>query len=213
MTEAPVGPRQIAITFRLADDLKSAPPDPAAFRAAAHASATRLADEPTEALLQGIEAGDGTRGRIYRSGTWTAGRVELHLCSVYPRMGGRVWAQGSATSVATRFRRQHFLPDRVWAMAGGIDHVLGRLPLIVVRDSSDLDWVRIDDGSHRAVAAVLAGMETAPALIATVPPAINYSWKLQPVMRLTPAAVTEPRHHNGVCPAVRATEARRAACP
>jgi hypothetical protein len=91
-------------------------------------------------------------------------KCDLAKCWVYHRMGGRSWAVGTVQEVAEKFHRMEPLGSRVWRMKLFAMYFKSQLPLIVLNQQGVL---RIDDGSHRAVAMWLAGVTQATAYIGT----------------------------------------------
>lgn len=69
-------------------------------------------------------------------------------------MGGRRWAKGRVEDIAAEFTRKMDSNDRIWELVGRVDYFAAELPLICIQRNGK--W-SIDDGSHRAVASLLAG--------------------------------------------------------
>jgi hypothetical protein len=77
-------------------------------------------------------------------------------------MGGREWAQGSVYEVAERFRKMEPLTSRIWSMKLFSVVFQTELPILILQTDSGRC---IDDGSHRAIAMALSGLDTASAWI------------------------------------------------
>ncbi len=126
-------------------------------------SQQRRIDALSEPELDQIISKD--HGRLERIEEWEwklDERFELAGCRVYERMGGRPWAVGTVREVADMFQRMEPLGSRVWRMKSFAVYFERELPLIVL----DQDGVlRLDDGSHRAVAMYLSGVKQAKAHI------------------------------------------------
>jgi hypothetical protein len=77
-------------------------------------------------------------------------------------MSGRAWAEGCVFEVAEQFKRHEPQASKIWDMRQFADIFSARLPVIVLKTASGL---RIDDGSHRAIAMALAGITRVSAWI------------------------------------------------
>ncbi len=120
----------------------------------------RLASLPEGELDQMILPNQ-QRLRCFNSFAWTLGSVPLADCYVYPRMGKRLWAEGHVKDVSEKFTRLEPSSSRIWRMKL-FASLYNRLPLIVMREGAKL---KIDDGSHRAIAMYLSGTTDAKAYI------------------------------------------------
>jgi len=105
---------------------------------------------------------DPRRLQDYNRASWKSGTIELGQCVVWPGMGGVDWAAGSPLVVAEMFRRKGPQDSKVWSMRLFAGLFTARLPIIIL--DSGLE-VRIDDGSHRAVAMALEGFTQVTAWI------------------------------------------------
>jgi hypothetical protein len=114
--------------------------------------------------LDQIIARDKLRLDRFNDLYWVLEDVELKDCCVYPRMGQREWAVGNVVQVAERFVRMEPIESRVWKMKLFASIFSQRLPLIVLKNQGKQD---IDDGSHRAIATQLSGINTVKAYIGT----------------------------------------------
>jgi hypothetical protein len=163
--------------FVLADWLKDAPFDSAEiFRAILEAERLRverlseadldsIISRDSKKLTESERLKDSRRLTDYNKANWKREMIELRVCSVYPRMGERPWAQGFVPDVAEKFKRLEPLASRIWAMKR-LDEIFAfELPIVVLRSSPCL---HIDDGSHRAVAMALCNIESVSAWIGTL---------------------------------------------
>ena len=107
------------------------------------------------AEIDSIVGRDHRRLCDYSRATWRLDVVDLRRCCVWPGMGGRAWARGSAFRVAEMFKQYEPRDSRVWNMKQFADIFSVKLPVIVLEVPPQIG---IDDGSHRAVAMALAGL-------------------------------------------------------
>lgn len=141
-------------SFVLADKLKAGPFDSRELflRTLEKNKADVLGLTMTE--IDAVIGRDPLRLGDYNRARWTLGGFDLRQCVVWPQMGGRAWAVGDPIIVAKRFKIYEPQKSRVWRMTEFVDVYESVLPIIVIRRSLE---VRIDDGSHRAVAIALTG--------------------------------------------------------
>jgi hypothetical protein len=98
--------------------------------------------------------------------TWKLEKIALPNCCVWPQMGSKVWATGSVHDVAAQFKAL-VPPDKQIACMLRFTHLYeSHLPIIVIKTNSRLE---IDDGSHRAIAMAINGIETVTAWVGQVP--------------------------------------------
>jgi len=108
---------------------------------------------------------DAVRLRRYNSADWVVESVDLSTCFVHDRMGSRDWL-GSVPvpAAASLILAREGEASRVWEMKGKATLFLINLPIIVLGGQTGR---RIDDGSHRAVAAWLDGCHELTAFVGT----------------------------------------------
>jgi hypothetical protein len=148
--------------FVLADRLKGAPfVSIELFKAVLAAEKSRV-QQLSDADLDGIIARDPKRLEHYNQATWKSDRVVLAACKVYPRMGERAWASGSVRVVAEQYKRLEPLSSRIWTMKHFSGVFESQLPILILKTKRHF---HIDDGSHRAVAMALCGIEKVDAWI------------------------------------------------
>lgn len=148
--------------FVLADKLKRGPFDT---REAFLDSMKRLSEEIASLDASDIDSlvgRDQRRLNHYNQANWAFEGLDLNTCHVWPRMGNRVWAEGCVFDVAQKFKTQEPQASRIWDMRQFADIFSERLPIIVLNTTTGL---RIDDGSHRAIAMALAGITRVSAWI------------------------------------------------
>ncbi|HUE73649.1 MAG TPA: hypothetical protein VMP01_22415 [Pirellulaceae bacterium] len=151
--------------FVLADKLKAVPFDgrqpfldaPERYRQEVHGLPMTQIDS--------IVGGHQPRLRDYSRASWSFGVFDLRRCVVWPRMGERSWAVGSPVAVAELFKDREPADSRIWNMKRFADVFASRLPIIILDRGTE---VRIDDGSHRAVAMALVGVTQVSAWIAVL---------------------------------------------
>jgi len=107
---------------------------------------------------------DSYRYEGYQAATWSLRKISLKYCSVFPNMGGREWAFGTIHDLLPRFRDPVFESpqSQIWALKKMAALWAAHLPIIVWQKGSSL---RIDDGSHRAMAMALAGIDEVEAYV------------------------------------------------
>ena len=115
-----------------------------------------------ESRLNRIIGRDADRLRRFDECAWVLRDVPIDECLVYPGMGGRPWARGAVGDVADIFCSKEPADSRIWRMKSFAEIYRMSLPIIVLEQGSLLS---IDDGSHRAVAMRLCGIETAKAYV------------------------------------------------
>lgn len=142
-------------TFVLADKLKKGPFD----SRQSFLDALEQCSQEVLALSTGevdtFVGGHQPRLQDYNHATWRFVAFDLRRCVVWPRMGGRSWAVGAPVDVAELFKGREPTDSRIWNMKQFADVFAARLPVIILDRGTE---VRIDDGSHRAVAMTLAGL-------------------------------------------------------
>jgi hypothetical protein len=155
----------------LADRLKAAarasseltPEAVVGFQAEVERERARLSDTPAGDLDLIIGGKDARRLRRYNTAAWTLAVVPLESCRVADGMGGKSWVRGlSVPEAATKFLTREGEKGRVWHMKFRTQLFLDSLPIIVVAGAAEY---QIDDGSHRAVAAWLAGHQHVTAFL------------------------------------------------
>jgi len=147
--------------FLLCNAMKVGPFSPrGAFLAATGRERLGLASLSDVQVAGSVE--DSARRARYGRAQWTFEEVSLAQCYVWPRMGGRVWAIGTAFALAKVFRQHEPKDSRVWAMVPMAGLFANHLQILVMREGIDLV---IDDGSHRAVAMALAGRSATRAFV------------------------------------------------
>lgn len=106
---------------------------------------------------------DATRLRRNSRAARFFGLISLSDCFVYNRMGSRKWIGNMLVpQAADSIRQKNDSSDRVWRMKELTGLFVPSLPLIVLEAGGEF---RIDDGSHRAVAAWLAGIKELSAFV------------------------------------------------
>jgi len=115
--------------------------------------------------LNQIIVRDTDRLNRFETLAWTLDRVSLGDCFVYDRMGARPWAVGTVKEVGEKFVRMEPSGSRIWKMKFFADIFSSQLPLIIIREEGKL---KIDDGSHRAIAMYLSGINEGSAYIGGV---------------------------------------------
>jgi hypothetical protein len=115
--------------------------------------------------LDSIIGRDRERLHNYNVAVWKFDKLQLGSCFVWPEMGRRAWAQGTVCEVAEKFKRLEPLNSRVWNMKLFSSIFEGQLPIVVLRKNSKF---QIDDGSHRAIAMALSGIQTVSAWTGTL---------------------------------------------
>jgi len=111
---------------------------------------------------------DPNRFDNFQRATWRLGTVGLDKCVVRWHGGmGHLgdWATGNLMEIANRFREKEPRESQVWNMRKFAKLFSLQLPLIVFVVSPST--FAIDDGCHRAVAMVLAGVTSSTAWIGT----------------------------------------------
>jgi hypothetical protein len=151
--------------FVLADWLKGAPFDSIEVFQPVFAAEKSRVQQLSDADLDGIISKDLKRLENYNKAIWNLGRITLATCFVYPGMGGRAWAKGSVRDVAEQFKRLEPLTSRIWMMKHFSSVFEAQLPILVLKKNSNF---HIDDGSHRAIAMALCGIEKAAVWIGEV---------------------------------------------
>lgn len=174
MFERSTGADVVARAFLLAEELKRAPPDRDAFRAAVDAERKKLAALAGPDLFKLIEA---DRRKRIEQGSWVFAIINLDRCALWPGTGGEEWARGPVAKIAGQFPSRAKPGNRARAIRERIPEIFAEFPLIGIRTRSDHNRYRIEDGSLRAVAYYLAGFRQAFAYVARVPSAINLTWK------------------------------------
>jgi hypothetical protein len=151
-------------TFVLANTLKNGPFDSReAFLTSfekCSAEVAKLSDGVVDSLIGKYPP----RLLDYNRAAWRFDILDLSECCVWPHMGARPWAQGRVTNVAELFKKHEPPDSRVWDMKQFADIFSSRLPVIALKRPTG---IRIDDGSHRAVAMALTGMRRVSAWIGT----------------------------------------------
>jgi len=175
MFERPSNAEVVARAHILAERLKTAPADREKFRAALAEERKKLAGIGGLELLRLVE--DQDRRKRIEKGTWVFAVVNLDRCAVWPGMGGEEWARGGVSKIAGLFPSKSSPGNRTRAIMERAPDIFAELPLIAIRTRSDHSRLRLDDGSHRAVAYYLAGFRQAFAFVARVPSAVNLTWK------------------------------------
>jgi hypothetical protein len=113
------------------------------------------------------------RPYLFPEMAWRFGEVRLDQCTVWPGEGEKAWFRGRASDLAAvcTQRKRSMRSDKVIRMSELFDVIpFDDLPLVVVRSSTGFEGFQIDDGNHRAVAAVIARRESLPAFIGTPNP-------------------------------------------
>jgi hypothetical protein len=151
--------------FVLNDYLKAGPFDNIELFLIVLASEKSRLQQLTETELDCIIARDRHRLENYNRATWALERVKLGTCLVYPRMGQRAWAQGTVSDVVEKFKKFEPLTSRIWVMKQFRSVFEVHLPILVLRENAKF---QIDDGSHRAIAMALGGVEYAMSWIGTL---------------------------------------------
>ena len=151
--------------FVLADRMKRGPFEHIEVLLSVFASEKSRVQQLSEAELDGIIARNSDRLEKYDRAIWKFDHVALTQCTVYPRMGERAWAEGRVHEVAEKFKRLEPLTSRIWSMKLFASLFSIELPIVILSEGSIL---RIDDGSHRAVAMHLSGIQRAAAWIGTL---------------------------------------------
>jgi hypothetical protein len=174
MFERSVSAEIVARAFLLAEELKKAPANFDAFRTMLETERKKLAGLSGENLFKLIDA---DRRKRIEAGSWVMAIVNLERCAVWPGMGGEEWARGPVTKIAGQFPSKAKPGNRTRAIRERINEVFADFPLIGIRTRSDHNRIRLEDGSHRAVAYYLAGFRQAFAYLARVPSSVNLTWK------------------------------------
>jgi hypothetical protein len=118
----------------------------------------------SDAQLDEHIAKDSVRIKRYNLASWIRCWVKLASCSVWQEMGGRQWAKGTVEKVATELRHRKEPGDRIWGMVPYANFFVSELPIIVLQNQT----IKIDDGSHRAVAMWLANFSEAEVFLGKV---------------------------------------------
>lgn len=166
----PCSPREAKNAFILADRMKGPGKDTDLARQdltkyrdvllANRADVEAMADESVDVA---IGTRDATRLRRYSRAIWSFGAISLSTCFVYNRMGSRKWIDKMLVpEAAESIRQRNDSSDRLWRMKELTQLVVLDLPIIILATGGK---VQIDDGSHRAVAAWLAGIKELPAFV------------------------------------------------
>jgi hypothetical protein len=161
--------REIKEAFVLADRMKNGPFNELGKFQENLQSQREQVQSLTVIQLDEKIARDSIRIKQYNSASWFRCRIKLADCLVWPRMGGRQWAEGTVEKVAIEFRRRKELEDKIWKMVAFANFFESALPIIVLQNQS----IKIDDGSHRAVAMALANLSEAEAYLGKFPSAVG----------------------------------------
>jgi hypothetical protein len=174
MFERSTSAEVVARAFLLAEELKRAPADREAFRAELEAQRKKLAALSGTELFKLIEA---DRRKRIELGSWVFTIINLDRCAVWPGMGGEEWARGAVAKISGQFPSKAQPGNRSRPIRERISEIFAEFPIIGIRTRSDHTRIRIEDGSHRAVAYYLAGFRQTFAYVARVPSSINLTWK------------------------------------
>jgi hypothetical protein len=164
----------VARAFLLAEALKKAPPDRDAFRTMLEEERKKIAALSFKDLFGQIDA---DRRKRLETGQWVFTVVSLERCAVWPGMGGEEWARGPVHKISGLFPSKAMAGSKTRVIRERIQEVFAEFPLIAIRTRSDHSRLRLEDGSHRAIAYYLAGFRQAFAYVARVPSANNLTWK------------------------------------
>jgi hypothetical protein len=164
----------VARAFLLAEALKKAPPDRDVFRSLLEEERKRIAALNFKDLFGQIDA---DRRKRFETGQWVFTVVSLERCAVWPGMGGEEWARGPVHKISGLFPSKAMAGSKTRIIRERIQEVFAEFPLIAIRTRSDHSRLRLEDGSHRAIAYYLAGFRQAFAYVARVPSANNLTWK------------------------------------
>ena len=164
MSTEPTLRRRAKEAYLTAEELKDGPFD------SHEALLARLQQVSQEVCSLSDEEIDNYIGRenpprlaYFNRAQWELSVVDLSKCRVWERMGRRPWATGRVTAVAKIFSSEESKDSRIGTMLKFSDFFSSHLPIIAfITGASQFD---IHDGSHRAVAMVLAGRHSASAWI------------------------------------------------
>jgi hypothetical protein len=153
--------------FVLSDRMKRGPFDNVELFAIVLSAEKQRVQALSEVDLRSIIDRDHERLENYCSAAWRFEVVELANCSVYPQMGERAWATGNVPEVVEKFERLEPLTSRIWSMKCYVEFFKSSdwLPILILQRGSEL---KIDDGSHRAVALRLSNIQKTGAWIGTL---------------------------------------------
>lgn len=101
----------------------------------------------------------------YIKARWSLMDVNLIQCHVWPQMGGRPWATGTVNALLPIFRQQEPKDSRIWAMVSQAALFVDHLEILIIREAGVL---KIDDGSHRAIAMALGGLRVTRAYVGSL---------------------------------------------
>jgi hypothetical protein len=174
MFERNVSGDVVARSFLLAETLRKAPPDRDSFRALLEEERKKIAALSIKDLFAQIDA---DRRKRFEMGQWVFTIINLERCAVWPGMGGEAWAKGPVHKISGLFPSKAMPGNKTRAMRERILEIYAEFPLILIRTRSDHSRMRIEDGSHRAIAYFLAGFKQAFAYVARVPSSCNLTWK------------------------------------
>ncbi len=157
----------LVLAERLKDTARASPGltpgDTAEFLANVERERARLSAAPAQDLDLIIGGKNASRLRRYNSAAWTKEEVDLESCLVADGMGRKPWVRGlKVPEAASVFLSREGEKSRVSLMKSRTQLFLKSFPIIVLAAGAQS---RIDDGSHRAVAAWLAGYRTVPGFI------------------------------------------------
>ena len=174
MFERSTSAEVVARAFLLAEELKRAP------RTAKPSARSWKAQRKKLAALSGTELFkliEVDRRKRIELGSWVFTIINLDRCAVWPGMGGEDWARGPVAKISGQFPSKAQSGNRTRAIRERVQEIFAEFPIIGIRTRSDHTRIRIEDGSHRAVAYYLAGFRQVFAYVARVPSAINLTWK------------------------------------
>lgn len=115
-----------------------------------------------EPELDQIIGGYPPRLERFEQYKWTVEDIVIADCFVWNQMGSRPWAVGSVREVGEKFLRMEPTGSRIWKMKLFAGIFSSQLPMIIVRQNGRSE---IDDGSHRAIAMHLFGIQRAKAFV------------------------------------------------
>lgn len=148
----------------LCNAMKSGPFNPeAAALAAISFKREAIATMSDANVIAAVE--DSHRRLRYQKARWSFLDINVADVHVWPRMGGRHWATGTVASLLPMFRVREAGDSRIWSMGPLASLFSDHLNILVIREAGLL---RIDDGSHRAVAMALAGRLKSRAFVGSI---------------------------------------------
>ena len=120
---------------------------------------------------------DADRRKRFEMGQWVFTIINLDRCAVWPGMGGEDWARVRSTRSPASSRRRPCRGTGRARFANGSWKCTPSSRSSSFARAAITAGIRIEDGSHRAIAYYLAGFKQAFAYVARVPSSCNLTWK------------------------------------